>query len=54
MFLQKTRWIEEKQNIQWIDRPDRTGSDGAGIGNLGEKRRGDESIAEKMAPYLGA
>ena len=40
MFLQKTRWIAEKQNIQWIDRPDRTGSDGAGIGNLGESGEG--------------
>ena len=44
----KAKW----QAVQWIDRPDKTGSDGVGDENLDVKPGEDESIAKRGPPQL--
>ena len=42
----------KRQAIQWIDRPDNTGSDGVGDEDLDVKSGEDESIVRRGAPQL--
>ena len=38
--------------MQWINGPDKTGSDVVGNENLGAKPGGDESVVQRGAPQL--
>ena len=53
MLLVKTRNILKGQAVQWLDGPDKTGSNGVGNEGLGTKPGGDESVERIGAPQLG-
>ena len=44
--------IVGKQAVQWVDGPDKTGSDDIGNENLGVKLGGDKSVTKRDSPQL--
>ena len=48
----RTRNIVERQAVQWIDGPEKTGGDGTGSDDRGMKSAGDEIIVERGTPQL--
>ena len=52
VLLVRTRNIVERQAVQWIDGPKKTGGDGTGSDDLGMKSAGDEIIVERGTPQL--
>ena len=52
VLLVRTRNIVERQAVQWIDGPKKTGGDGTGSDDPGMKSAGDEIIVERGTPQL--
>ena len=52
VLLVRTRNIVERQAVQWIDGPKKTGGDGTGSDDRGIKSAGDEIIVERGTPQL--
>ena len=52
VLLVRSRNIVERQAVQWIDGPKKTGGDGTGSDNRGMKSAGDEIIVERGTPQL--
>ena len=52
VLLVRTRNIVERQTVQWIDGPKKTGGDGTGSDDRGRKSAGDEIIVERGIPQL--
>ena len=52
VLLVRSRNIVERQAVQWIDGPKKTGGDGTGSDDRGMKSAGDEIIAERGSPQL--
>ena len=52
VVLVRTRKIVERQAVQWIDRPKKTGGDGTGSDDYGMKSAGDGTIVERGTPQL--
>ena len=52
VLLVRTRHIVERQAVQWIDGPKKTGGDGTGSDDRGMKSAGDEIIVERGTPQL--
>ena len=52
VLLAKTRKIVERQGLQWMDGPDKTGSDGVSNENLGVEPSKSESVVRRGAPAL--
>ena len=52
VLLVKTRNIVERQAVQWVDGPKRTGGDGTGSKDRGMKSVGDRFIVERGTPQL--
>ena len=50
MLLVRTRKIVERQAVQWIDEPKKTGGDGTGSDDRGMKSAGDGTIVERGTP----
>ena len=48
----RTRKIVERQAVQWVDGPKKTGGDGAGSDDRGMKSAGDGTIVERGTPQL--
>ena len=48
----RTRKIVERQAVQWVDGPKKTGGDGTGSNDRGMKSAGDETIIERRTPQL--
>ena len=48
----KTRKIVERQAVQWVDGPKKTGGDGTGSDDRGMKSAGDGTIVERGTPQL--
>ena len=42
----------ERRAVQWIDGPDKTGSDGVGDEDLGMKPSENESVVRRGAPQI--
>ena len=51
VLLVRTRNIVERQAVQWVDGPKKTGSDGTGS-DRGMKSAGDGNIVERGTPQL--
>ena len=52
VLLVRTRNIVERQAVQWIDGPKKTGGDGTGSNDRGMKSAGNEFIVERGTPQL--
>ena len=52
VLLVRTRKIMERQAVQWIDGPKKTGGDGTGSDDHGMKSAGDGTIVERGTPQL--
>ena len=52
VLLVRTRNIVERQVVQWIDEPKKTGGDGTGSDDRGMKSAGDGTIVERGTPQL--
>ena len=52
VLLVRSRNIVERQAVQWIDGPKKTGGDAIGSDNRGMKSAGDEIIVERGTPQL--
>ena len=52
VLLVRSRNIVERQAVQWIDGPKKTGGDGTDIDDRGMKSAGDEIIVERGTPQL--
>ena len=52
VILVRTRNIVERQAVQWVDEPKKTGGDGTGSDDRGMKSAGDETIVERGTPQL--
>ena len=52
MLLVRTRNIVERQAVQWVDGPKKTGGDGTGSDDRGMKSAGDGTIVERGTPQL--
>ena len=52
VLLVRTRKIVERQAVQWIDGPKKTGGDGSGSDDRGMKSAGDGTIVERGTPQL--
>ena len=52
VLLVRTRNIVERQAMQWVDGPKKTGGDGTGSDDRGMKSAGDEIIVESGTPQL--
>ena len=52
VLLVRTRKIVERQVVQWIDGPKKTGGDGTGSKDRGMKSAGDGTIVERGTPQL--
>ena len=50
--LVRTRKIVERQAVQWVDGPKKTGGDGTGSDDRGMKSAGDGTIVERGTPQL--
>ena len=50
VLLVRTRNIVERQAVQWVDRPKKTGGDGTGNDDPGMKSAGDGTIVERGTP----
>ena len=48
----RTRKIVERQAVQWVDGPKKTGGDGTGSDDRGMKSAGDEIIVERGTSQL--
>ena len=48
----RTRMIVERQAVQWVDGPKRTGGDGTGSDDRGMKSAGDGNFVERGTPQL--
>ena len=48
----RTRKIVERQAVQWVDGPKKTGGDGTGSDDRGMKSAGDGTIIERRTPQL--
>ena len=48
----RTRKIVERQAVQWVDGPKKTGGDGTGSDDRGMKSAGDGTIVERGTPQL--
>ena len=48
----RTRKIVERQAVQWVDGPKKTGGDGTGSDDRGMKSAGDDTTVEKGTPQL--
>ena len=54
VLLVRTRKIVERQAVQWVDGPKKTGGDGTGSDDRGMKSAGDGTIVERGTPQLNA
>ena len=52
VLLVRTRKIVERQTVQWVDGPKKTGGDGTGSDDRGIKLAGDGTIVERGTPQL--
>ena len=52
VLLVRTRKIVERQAVQWVDGPKKTGGDGTGSDDRGMKSTGDRTIVERGTPQL--
>ena len=52
VLLVRSRNIVERQAVQWIDGPKKTGGDGTGSDDRGMKSTGDEIIVERGTPQF--
>ena len=52
VLLVKTRKIMERQAVQWIDGPKKTGGDGTGSDDRSTKSAGDGTIVKRGTPQL--
>ena len=52
VLLVRTRKIVEKQAVQWVDGPKKTGGDGTGSDDRGIKSAGDGTTFERGTPQL--
>ncbi|CAN0391894.1 unnamed protein product [Ascophyllum nodosum] len=52
VLLVRTRKIVERQAVQWVDGPKKTGGDGTGSDDRGMKSAGDGTIVERGTPQL--
>ena len=52
VLLVRTRKIMERQAVQWVDGPKKTGSDGTSSDDRGMKSAGDGTIVERGTPQL--
>ena len=52
VLLVKTRIIVERQAVQWVDGPKKTGGDGTGSDNRGMQSAGDGTIVDRGTPQL--
>ena len=52
MLLVRTRKIVERQAVQWVDGPKKTGGGGTGSDDRGMKSAGDGTIVERGTPQL--
>ena len=52
VLLVRTRNIVERQAVQWVDGPKKTGGDGTGSDDRGMKSAGDGTIVERGTPQL--
>ena len=52
VLLVRTRDIVERQAVQWVDGPKKTGGDGTGSDDRGMKSAGDGTIVERGTPQL--
>ena len=52
VLLVKTRKIVERQAVQWVDGPKKTGGDGTGSDDRGIKSAGDGTIVERGTRQL--
>ena len=52
VLLVRSRNIVEKQAVQWIDGPKKTGGDGTGSDDRGMKSAGDRTIVERGTPQI--
>ena len=52
VLLVRTRNIVERQAVQWVDEPKKTGGDGTGSDNRGMKLAVDGTIVERGTPQL--
>ena len=52
VLLVRTRNIVERQAVQWVDGPIKTGGDGTGSDDRGTKSAGDGTIVERETPQL--
>ena len=50
--LVRTRNIVERQAVQWVDGPKKTGGDGTGSDDRSMKSAGDGTIVERGTPQL--
>ena len=54
VLLVRSRNIVERQAVQWVDGPKKTGGDGTGSDDRGMKSAGDGIIIERGTPQLNA
>ena len=52
VLLVRARNFVERQAVQWIDGPKKTGRDGTGSDDRGMKSAGDETIFKRGTPQL--
>ena len=52
VLLVRTRNIVERQAVQWIDGPKKTGGDGTDSDDHGMKSAGDGTVVERGTPQL--
>ena len=52
MLLVRTRKVVERQVVQWVDGPKKTGGDGTGSDDRSMKSAGDRTIVERGTPQL--
>ena len=52
VLLVTTRKIVERQAVQWVDGPKKTGGGGTGSDDRGMKSAGDGTIVERVTPQL--
>ena len=52
VLLVRTREIVERQAVQWVDGPKKTGGDGTGSDDRGMESAGDGTIVKRGTPQL--
>ena len=52
VLLVESRNIVERQAVQWVDGPKKTGGDGTGSDDRGKKSAGDGTIVERGTPQF--